>query len=110
MQTTERVSTWLLILFGMFKFEIQSCVRGYHIYQAFWSSSVGEMLNCAREPRNREDLYAVDTRKAGDVVVGHIPCKVSHVFSTFLQHDGLITCTITRVMEEGIQVIFLKEA
>ena len=79
----------------MFKFEIQSCVRGYHIYQAIWSSTIGEVLNCAREPRNRTDPFAVATKKAGGVVVGHVPREFSCVFSTFLLHGGSITCTIT---------------
>ena len=53
-------------------------MRGYHIYQTIWSSSIGEVLNCAREPQNGQDTYAVATKKAGDVVVGHIQCTEFH--------------------------------
>ena len=31
-------------------FEVQSCVRDYHVYQNVWTSYVGEVLSCAKEP------------------------------------------------------------
>jgi len=51
----------------MYRFNVQSCVRGYHVYQSIWTSSVGETLSCEREPRNREDPYAVATKIASTV-------------------------------------------
>ena len=30
-----------------------------------------------------------------DIVVGHMPCKISSVCSIFIRHGGCITCTVT---------------
>jgi len=48
------------------------CERLSHLSSVL-EFSVREMLNCTREPRNREDPYAVAMKKAGDIVVGHVP-------------------------------------
>ena len=70
-------------------FEVQSCVRGYHVYQNVWTLSVVE---CVRESRNYEDPYAVATKTStSGMVVGNVPRRVSYIFSTFLCHDGYIS-------------------
>ncbi len=52
-------------------FEKETCVRGYHAYEAIWGAAVGEELECRRERSNRVDRYAVAVVK--DVtVVGHV--------------------------------------
>ena len=76
-------------------FEVQSCVRGYHVYQNVWTSYVGKVLSCAKEPRNPEDPYAVATKTTSGTVVGHVPCSLSCIFVTFLCHGRSISCTIT---------------
>ena len=76
-------------------FEVQSCVRGYHVYQNVWTSYVGEVLSCAKEPANPEDPYAVATKTTSGTVVGHVPRSLSCIFVTFLCHGGSISCTIT---------------
>ena len=38
--------------------------------------------------------YAVAVRKSAEVV-GHVLCKISRVCTLFLDHNGVITCTIT---------------
>ena len=35
-------------------YELESCVRGHHIYRRIWRATVDEP-----EPRNKEDPYAV---------------------------------------------------
>ena len=76
------------------RFEFQSCIRGYHIYQSIWSGSSGEVLACRREPKNREDLFAVGVYKDA-TLVGHVPRKFSCVFSLFIRHGGTITSRVT---------------
>ena len=78
----------------MDSYEVNSCVRGYHIYKDIWSPSVGESLICEREINNLEDPYAVAMMKEHSVV-GHIPRKISAACSLFLAKEGSsITCII----------------
>ena len=37
----------------------ETCVRGYHVYNAVWEAAVGDELECRRETSNRVDRYAV---------------------------------------------------
>ena len=39
--------------------ETECCVRGYHVYQRIWDATIGEVLDCDREPDNAVDHYAV---------------------------------------------------
>ena len=41
-----------------YSFELQSCVRGFHIYQTVWSPRLDEELDCLREDGNVLDRYA----------------------------------------------------
>ena len=41
-------------------------VRGFHVYQAIWTPTVGEALATQREHSNLEDTYAV-------AVMQHLP-------------------------------------
>lgn len=59
------------------EFERDSCVRGYHFYQAIWEAAVGVVYTrVQRESGNAEDRYAVDR-----TIIGHLPRKVLHVCS-----------------------------
>ena len=40
-------------------FEIDSVVRGYHVYKDVWDAHIGTELLCLPESSNREDRYAV---------------------------------------------------
>jgi len=74
----------------MADYERRCCIHGYHIYQEIWSSSIGEVLPCEREPLNDPDRYAVAVIKDG--VVGHVPRKFSRMCSLFL---GVVYCKVT---------------
>ena len=52
--------------------EIDSVIRGYHIYKEVWTSTVGEELNCRRERDNFKDLFAIAVMK-DSLIVGHVP-------------------------------------
>ena len=75
------------------EFQLTSCVRGYHVYKAVWSPSVGEEFQCEREEGNSEDPYAVAIKHSGEVV-GHVPRLMSAACSLFLRRLGTITCRI----------------
>jgi len=78
----------------MATFEIDCCVRGYHVSQRLWTSTVGENLSCRWEPTNENDRYAVVVMN-DYTVIGHIPRKFSHVCSLFLRRRGNIICVAT---------------
>lgn len=73
---------------------ITSCVRGYHVYRDRWTPTLNEDLTCLRERGNIEDPHAVAVLKY-DIVVGHVPRRISTMCSMFLGRRGTITCTIT---------------
>lgn len=74
--------------------ELVSCVRGYHVYQAIWTPTIGDELTCRREVANAVDRYAVGVY-FDDNLVGHLPKKISTICSLFLRHGGQISCRVT---------------
>ena len=66
----------------MEEYEMSCCIRGYHVYGTVWSSTIGEILNCERDRHNASDRYAIAVMQSG-TVVGHLPRKISRVFSIF---------------------------
>jgi len=79
-------------------FEVESVVRGYHIYKDIWSAAVGTTLPCRQESFNPHDSYAVALIK-DDLVVGHVPRNISVICSAFLRRGGIITGTVTEVRQ-----------
>ena len=74
---------------------IEGCIRGYHVYKTNWNPFEGEELVCYKEANNLHDPYAVAVMK-GNMIVGHVPRKISAACSLFLEkEDTTITCTIT---------------
>ena len=66
-----------------------------HVYQDEWDTVIGEVLQCRRETQCRHDPYAVAILSAERVVgplsmVGHMPRKISPVYSIFIQRGGSI--------------------
>ena len=78
----------------MERFSIDSCVRGYHVYNDIWEASVDEELPCQCEDGNSADPCAVAIKRSG-VVVGHIPRRMSSVCSLFLRRNGLMKIRTT---------------
>ena len=52
------------------------------------------MLPCVRERTNWSDPFAVAVKK-NSTIVGHVPRKVSAVYSLFLRRNGSIQCRVT---------------
>ena len=78
----------------MASFEIEAMVRGYHIYKDVWSAVIDEEFPCKREDGNRFDPFAVAVCN-GDIVIGHIPRKISSVCSLYIRRGGEIHCRVT---------------
>ena len=54
-------------------------VYGYHVYKMIWREAIGEELECDQEPENSCGV------KRSEVIVGHLPRKLSRVCSLFLR-------------------------
>ena len=52
--------------------EIDTYVKGYHVYKNIWKPTVNEELETKMEPDNVMDKYAVCVKK-NTSVVGHLP-------------------------------------
>ena len=42
---------------------VDSCVRGFHVYNDRWTAVLGEVLMCEVEDGNTSDTYAVAIKK-----------------------------------------------
>ena len=79
---------------GSKDYEMESCVRGFHVYNELWTLHVGDNLQCIPDSGNRDDPFAVAVKHGIDTV-GHVSQKVSCICSLFLRHGGSISCTVT---------------
>ena len=75
-------------------YEVESCVRGHHVFGSIWSPTIGEQLVCKRQSGNPQDVYAVAVMR-GATLVGHVPRKISAACSIFLRRKGTIRCTVS---------------
>ena len=76
-------------------FEIDSCIRGYHVYKEVWTSNGDKILSCRREVGNIHDMYAVSMVHESGIVVGHVPQTISADCSLFLLQGSSINCKVT---------------
>jgi len=57
-------------------YEVDSCVRGHHVFRGIWNPTIGEQLACKGEASNTQGIYTVTiTREA--TIVGHVPQRIS---------------------------------
>ena len=70
--------------------EIESVVRGYHVYMEFWDPSIGDTFLLETEPTNIHDRYAVAVKVDGSIV-GHVPKELSKTFYYFIRNGGVIS-------------------
>lgn len=83
------------------QFTVDSVVRGHHVYKSIWTPYSGEVLAVEVEAGNGEDQYAVAVLQSG-TVVGHVPRELAQIFYFFLQHGGIIDCSITGHRKRGL--------
>ena len=69
---------------AMYEYQLQWCMRRYHIYKEEWEAAVGEELKCEREKNNAKDPYAVAVVRE-NVIAGHLPRKTSRISTLFLK-------------------------
>ena len=73
---------------------VDSCVRGFHVYNDRWTPVLGEVIMCEVEDGNTSDTYAVAIKKGGEII-GHVPRTISAACNLFLELGGSLRCIIT---------------
>ena len=51
--------------------ELETYIKGHHVYKEVWTPEVGEKLNILMEPDNLADKFAVCVKK-DQTVIGHL--------------------------------------
>ena len=76
-----------------YKTELKSVVRGHHVYQSVWTSTVGE--NRFTVPDKREEAFSYDEFAIGvykdekcSLRVGHLPIEISSLSYHFLKKSS----------------------
>ena len=87
---------------GDFEVSFYSVIRGFHVYKAIWTATIGEEPSTSREYGNPADQYAVAVQKSGTTTVGHIPREISKTSWYFIGHDGEIRCRVTGRRQRSI--------
>ena len=50
------------------EYELESAIRGFHVYKPTWTPVIGEELTAERESGNSEDQFAVAQRLAQTII------------------------------------------
>ena len=95
-----------------YKTELKSVVRGHHVYQSVWTSTVGENLFTAPDKREEAlsyDEFAISIHKDERcLLAGHLPIKISSLSYRFLKKSSenkiIVKITGKRVREIGLVV------
>ena len=96
-----------------YKTELKSVVRGLHVYQSVWTSTVGENLFPAQDKREEAlsyDEFAIGIYKDKkcSLLVGHLPIEISSLSYHFLKKSSenkiIVKITGKREREIGLVV------
>ena len=76
-----------------YKTELKSVVRGHHVYQSVWTSTVFESLFTARDEREEALSYnefAINVYKDEkcSLLTGHVPIEISSLYYHFLKKSS----------------------
>ena len=73
----------------VYKMEFSSVTRGYRVYKAAWTSTIGDSLACRKGDRKEareNDEYAVGTYlEADNKLVRHVLMELSFLIFNFLE-------------------------
>ena len=69
-----------------FSLQLDSCIRGHHVYKTTWTPSLGESLSLKSESGNSHDRFAISVLK-DEHIVGHVPREVSQIFFYTINND-----------------------
>ena len=74
---------------------MESCIRGYHVYQRIWYPVVGDIAITVREEGNVHDRHAIAILEDTCCCVGHLPQHISKECYYFLKMGGVIKVEVT---------------
>ena len=63
-----------------FTYEMESEIRGFHVYGQTWRPTIGDLLSTDREQANEDDKFAVavyGTHPNENELMGHLPAEFS---------------------------------
>ena len=66
-------------------FQLESFVRGHHVYHTSWTPNFSEVLSVKSELTNEYDRFTVTVLKDGEVV-GHVLRALSKIILFFLRY------------------------
>ena len=99
---------------AMYEYQLQWCVRRYHIYKEEWEATVGEELKCEREKNSAKDPHAVAVVRE-NVIVSHLPQKISQISALFLKRQGKISFKVLErrhysvdLPQGGLEILFVN--
>lgn len=85
-----------------YTYEMESEIRGYHVYGSSWKPKIGDLLLTDREVSNEDDKFAVAVYEElgfdeldGKKIVGHLPVEFSRIAAYFIETNGEISCKVT---------------
>ena len=82
------------------RYELVWCVRGYHVYRTIWKPSIGERYKCIRRKSIKENGPSAVSVIHDELIVGHIPRKISYPVSLFLTKEGTsLFCEVTGTVQ-----------
>ena len=76
-------------------FIFTAAVRGYHVYQRYWTPTEQESLTCSYEHQNPYDMFTIKTTTANGNTVGHLPQEICRVSKFLLDRGATITAELT---------------
>ena len=76
---------------------VNTTVRGYHVYRTVWNPTIGEGFVVLHQPGNDHDHHAMGVYRVDEpgLIVGHIARENSRISHYFTMHDGKITREVT---------------
>ena len=82
-----------------YTYEMESEIRGFHVYGSSWKPKIGDFLLTDREVSNEDDKFAVAVYEQlgidGKKIVGHLPTEFSRIAAYFIENGGEISCKVT---------------
>ena len=76
---------------------VDTAVRGYHVYRTVWDPSPAECFVVLHQPDNDHDRHAMAVYGMDEPgqIVGHLPHEISRISHYFTRHDGKIMGEVT---------------
>ena len=82
-----------------YTYEMESEIRGYHVYGSSWKPKIGDLFLTDGEVSNEDDKFAVAVYEElgidGKRIVGHLPVEFSRIAAYFIENGGEISCKVT---------------